>query len=74
MAIGDYRTCDICNNKVFYDANLAYKFPEKDKTKVYKEVGLKQPLQSTSLENLGDWAVLCLNCAKTHKVIIVKIE
>lgn len=27
-----------------------------------------------TLGNVGDWAVLCKECAKTHRTIIVPIE
>lgn len=54
MASGDYRSCDICGCKTFYDANLSYDFDE------YPETGLR----------LGDWKVICVECAKTHEVKI----
>ena len=57
MALADYRTCDVCEKKAFYDSNLAYDFRE------YPDTGLW---------NLGDWGVLCRDCAKTHEVKIVE--
>jgi hypothetical protein len=54
MAAADYRLCDICDCKTFYDSNLDYDFQE------YPEHGLR----------LGDWKVICSECAKTHEVVI----
>lgn len=59
MALADYRLCDVCGRKAFYDANLNYDFNE------YPETGLS---------NLGDWSVLCRDCAKTHTTQIVPLE
>ncbi len=56
MALADYRLCDVCGNKCFYDAELSYDFDEHKPTGLY---------------NLGDWACICNECAKTHKVVIV---
>lgn len=58
MALCDYRLCDKCNQKVFYDSNLNYVWN--------KDTGLMD------LEYLGDWAVICNDCAKTWKCIIVE--
>jgi hypothetical protein len=58
MALADYRLCDGCQGKAFYDSNLSYDFDE------YPDTGLS---------NLGDWCVLCRECAKTHKTQIVRI-
>ena len=30
MAMADYRQCDLCGCKAFYDANLNYDWPDKD--------------------------------------------
>lgn len=51
MAKCDYRLCDLCNSKVFYDAEVDYDAYE---------------------EQLGDWAVICSDCARDHRVMIVK--
>jgi hypothetical protein len=56
----DYRSCDRCRAKTFYDAQLDYDFNDPDR-----------PL---GLYGLGDWAVLCEECAKTHKCVVVKRE
>ena len=57
MAYADYRLCDVCDCKTFYDANLNYEYV-KGKGQV--------------LDYLGDWKVLCQDCVKTHEVKIVK--
>ena len=66
MALADYKLCDICGHKAFYDANLGYQF----------DAILADCIRGEGVElgNLGDWAVICKNCAKTHKTIIVEIE
>lgn len=79
MAYADYRLCDVCGNKAFYDSNLGYEFAEHKEGKfVYPEnrvriAGEDQPY-GYGLGRLGDWAVLCLECSKTHKTCIVKRE
>ena len=30
MAMADYRQCDVCGCKAFYDANLNYEWPDKN--------------------------------------------
>lgn len=59
MAAADYRLCDVCSAKTFYDAELAYDF------KKYPKHGLW---------GVGDWAVLCTKCAETHEVRVVPIK
>jgi len=71
MAVADYRLCDLCGNKAFYDSDLDYNFPT-PKNPINKEdcvVGTYYTLQ-----HLGDWKVLCNNCSKTHKCVIEKRE
>lgn len=53
MALADYRLCDVCGGKAFYDANLNY--------------------TDEGLDRLGDWKVICVECAKTHKTVVVPI-
>lgn len=59
MAKSDYRCCDVCDSKVFYDARLNYE-------------PLKEEVNGRwySLDYLGDWAVICEECAKTHEVVV----
>jgi hypothetical protein len=54
MAYADYRLCDVCEEKTFYDANLDY---DRDNG-------------PHGLVRLGDWKVLCIECAKTHEIIV----
>lgn len=58
MALADYRLCDVCDHKVFYDANLNYERTRE--SPFYK------------LDYLGDWAVICEDCAKTYKCVVIK--
>lgn len=58
MAGADYRSCDVCGTKTFYDARLEYDFEE------FPLHGLR----------LGQWKVICQRCSKTHDVIVVKRE
>ena len=57
MAAADYRLCDACGCKTFYDSNLDYDFQE------YPACGLPQ---------LGDWAVICMNCADKYECRVVE--
>lgn len=67
MAYIDYRLCDNCGKKAFYDADLNYQFEQGERTLKCGEVK-----EHHHLENCGDWAVLCKECAKTHKTVIVE--
>jgi hypothetical protein len=64
----DYRQCDVCGKKAFYDAELNYQdTPIVDKQK---------PVVGTSfyLDWLGDWKVLCIDCIGEYELKIVKIN
>jgi hypothetical protein len=62
MAMRDYRLCDVCGGKVFYDANLNYDFDQcNDKGE-------------PKLDYLGDWAIICVECAKDYKCVVIKKE
>lgn len=83
MALSDYRLCDVCDGKAFYDAHLSYEFEpsEYSDTKPFRIAGEEQNNDAEMLQKygtrlgyLGDWAVICEDCAKTHKTQIVKIE
>lgn len=78
MAAGDYRSCDVCGGKCFYDANLNYEDDENEwnaNRPPFRTVGLDPPsFYAPKLDYLGDWAVICNECAKTHKCVIVKLE
>ncbi len=74
MAKADYRLCDRCDGKTFYDANLSYEnATTRDDPATFRVAGEVQPW-GLSLGCLGDWAVLCDECAKTHRTVIVPIE
>ena len=66
MAAADYRLCDVCGGKAFYDANLNNDF----------DAPAEEHIRDSNykLDYLGDWAVLCRDCAKTHKCVIEPIE
>lgn len=59
MAAADYRLCDCCNGKVFYDSNLNYEYDE------------ILPSGHMKLDYLGDWSVICMDCAKNHKTRVL---
>jgi hypothetical protein len=75
MALRDYRLCDACEEKVFYDADLDYRFPTREDPiepdERAKVCGLGG---SYRLQYLGDWVVLCEQCAKTHRTAILPIN
>ncbi len=81
MASVDYRLCDLCERKAFYDANLNYDFGQRGKNGAAWE-NPEQPFRvagedqsyGAQLDYLGDWAVLCTDCAKTHRTQIVPRE
>lgn len=74
MAAADYRLCDVCNGKAFYDSNLCYEDARESPDRApYRVAGEEQP-GGYRLGYLGDWAVLCDDCAKTHKTAILPIE
>jgi len=83
MAAADYRLCDVCGSKVFYDANLNYARGSDDewakRRAPFRWAGEEQGKPEHDdwllrLDHLGDWAVICNDCAKTHKTIVVPIE
>ena len=69
MAGSDYRLCDVCSRKAFYDVELGYD----DDGEPFRIAGEQDPHGEITLDYLGDWAVLCLECAKTHRTAIVPI-
>ena len=74
MALADYKLCDLCDAKAFYDSNLSYE-PSRKKLdpNAFRQVGETVEWGQT-LGYLGDWAVLCTDCSKTHKTAIVPID
>lgn len=72
MAYADYRLCDVCGSKAFYDASLNYESKlTYDDRECAREAGCDAGYH---LEYLGDWAVICQDCAKNYKVQIVATE
>lgn len=61
MALADYRLCDKCQKKTFYDANLNYGEWNSD-------------TKQMNLDHLGDWAVICKECTEKWECIIVERE
>lgn len=71
MALADYRLCDVCGSKTFYDARLNYE-QTVDGDGALRNGG--EMMQGLSLDYLGDWCVLCTNCARTHRCVIVSLD
>lgn len=83
MAAGDYRSCDVCGGKAFYDANLSYEdgsgryasdppyriagAEQYDKPELLSKYGMR-------LGYVGDWAVICTDCSPKFKTQIVPID
>lgn len=84
MAGGDYRSCDVCGGKCFYDANLNYEQGEDELNAhraPYRVAGDEQydtaekvAKWGDRLDYVGDWAVICNECAKTHTTKVIPIE
>lgn len=78
MAMADYRWCDKCGCKAFYDANLNYNCAEQnrpipDYLEPFKICGTeKHELEGYALDNVGDWGVLCHKCAEQYEINIVE--
>jgi len=70
MAYADYRLCDVCGGKAFYDSNLNYESTT-DQLRHYRQAGEKVA-GDMCLDRVGDWAVLCLECAKIYSTKIVQ--
>lgn len=80
MAFSDYRLCDRCGNKAFYDSNLNYEWGSSSQpawpNHAFRTNGVEQtaiPEHAISCDRLGDWAVICAECAKTHKCVVEPI-
>ena len=56
MAAADYRLCDVCGRKTFYDAELDY----------VDDPRAERPLP----RGLGDWAAICPACAETNRCVV----
>lgn len=64
MAGADYYSCDVCGCKTFYDANLDYDPPIENRN--------PETEHAWPNGNVGDMAVICKECAKTHVIQIDK--
>lgn len=71
MAAADYRLCDLCGRKAFYDSNLNYEFGSREHP-IPDDEKIRDSM--FKLDHLGDWSVICRDCAKTHHCCIEKIE
>lgn len=71
MAAADYYLCDVCGQKCFYDANLNWEFDERD-----HRIPEDEKVRGTGgkLDYCGDMKCICLDCAKTHECVVIKIE
>lgn len=58
MAGADYKSCDVCGTKTFYDARVDY------------DLDLRQHEEPRPFR-VGDWKVICVECAKDHEVKVV---
>lgn len=58
MALADYRLCDICECKTFYDAGLNYDYDA--------------ATGDIKLERVGAMKVICEECAEKFDVVIVE--
>ena len=67
MAMSDYRLCDVCERKAFYDANLNYDQGADVPGMLRNGGGM---MENTALDYVGDWGVICTDCAETHEVVI----
>ena len=66
MAYSDYRLCDVCGGKAFYDARLNYDLEAAPEERL--------PGRDYGLDHVGAWVVLCQDCAKTHDIVLRKKE
>jgi hypothetical protein len=64
MALADYRLCDCCEAKTFYDANLDYVVP----------INTHPEWPNMVPAGLGSWAVICIDCSQKYRVAIINKE
>lgn len=60
MAASDYRLCDVCGSKAFYDVSLNYDFDSVD------------VLGNPKLQYVSSMAVVCDKCADTHVAVVIE--
>jgi hypothetical protein len=85
MAACDYRSCDVCGGKAFYDADLSYEDMSDENARLREAVPMRyvgeeqysDPAMAAKygqvLGYVGDWAVICSECSKTHRTAILPI-
>lgn len=71
--MADYRLCDVCGSKAFYDSNLNYEDEREDSERPAYKIAGEAADWGYRLGYLGDWAVICSDCSKTHKTAILLI-
>jgi hypothetical protein len=72
MAYADYRHCDICDRKTFYDANLNYEQGKSVLASDFARINGEPAAWGYKLDSLGDWSVICRDCAKKFKTVTVE--
>lgn len=70
MAYSDYKLCDVCEEKAFYDTSLHYETVNNKDDHQVEYLENNKPSHMV-LDRLGAWAVLCNKCAKNYEAIIV---
>lgn len=75
MAYADYRLCDVCGGKAFYDSHLNYGDADVASYRVAGKPQYENPelneKYGVTLDRVGDWAVICHECAETHECKII---
>lgn len=59
MAAADYKLCDVCSAKTFYDVEIDY-------------ADAAPPDWTPIPKHVGSWAVICESCAKTHICVVME--
>lgn len=61
MAMSDYRQCDVCGGKAFYDAELDYEM-----SNPHPKTG------DPKLQYVSSMAVVCDKCEETHVAVVIE--
>lgn len=73
MAAADYRLCDVCGGKAFYDSNLNYEDERDAPDRAAYKIAGEEANWGYRLGYLGDWAVICTDCSSSYKTAIVPL-